>query len=201
MTQFKNKYRIQSPTKMVLHRTKGFTLVELIVTVSVLAILVTVGVPSFVSFIQRYAAASAIGMFHKDLQLARAEAVSLGKRVTVCHLSSSNTCDGNWLQGISVFVDDGASIGELDGGELVLAESNPLGTENYFKDSSRTRVTFTADGQAAGFAATFVFCPSSAEAEFARGVILSNTGRARSTSDTDKDGVHEGADGNALTCS
>lgn len=201
MNRFDVEYFSNTAKQSDMRLAQGFTLVELIVAVAVLSIMITVGVPNFVSFIQRYSAESAIGMFHKDLQLARAEAVSLGKRVTVCHLSSGNVCDGNWLQGVSVFVDDGASIGELDADELVLAESNPLGTENHFKDSSRDRVTFTADGQSAGFAATFVFCPSSADAEYARGVILSNTGRARSTSDTNNDGIHEGSDGKALTCS
>lgn len=182
-------------------RARGFTLIELLVAVSILVIMVTVGVPNFVSFVQSYSAQSAMSMFHKDLQLARAEAVSLGKRVTVCHLGSDDSCDGDWLEGVSVFVDDGATIGELDDGELVLAQSNAMGSENSFQDSSRTRVTFTADGQSAGFAATFVFCPSSGEAQYARGVILSNTGRARSTSDSNDDGTHEDADGDALTCS
>ncbi len=170
-------------------QSKGFTLVELILGVALLTILVTIGFPNFSSFIQRYSSQSAIGQFHKDLQLARSEAVSLGKRVTVCHLSSSGSCDGNWLEGISVFVDDGDTIGALDSDELVLSQSNPLGSENSFQDSSRTRISFTSDGQAAGFNGTFVFCPSSGNALYARGVILSNTGRARATSDSNGDAL------------
>ncbi|GGA70940.1 prepilin-type N-terminal cleavage/methylation domain-containing protein [Neiella marina] len=178
----------------------GFTLVELMVTVAVVVILITIGIPGFNALIQRYTSESSIDMLHKDMHFARAEAVSLGKRVTVCHLSSTNECDGNWLDGISVFVDDGDNVGELDGGELVLAQSAPLGSENSFKDSTRDRVTFTPDGLSAGFAATFVFCPSSGDNKYARGIILSNIGRARATIDANEDGYHEDSNGNILTC-
>lgn len=180
---------------------KGFTVIELMVAMAVFIILLSVGVPSFVSFIQRYSAESTIGMFHKDLHLARSEAVSLGKPITLCHLSSSNVCDGKWLEGITIFVDDGAEAGKLDDGELVLVKSNPMGTENHFTGPDRTRITYNAEGQSPGFNGTFVFCPSSGEAEYARGVILSAIGRARATSDQNSDGTHEGANGKALTCS
>lgn len=179
---------------------RGFTLIELMVTISVLIILVTLGVPSFVQFVQEYSAKSAIGMFHKDLQLARAEAVSLGKRITVCHLGSNGECDGNWLEGVSVFVDDEEPIGTLNSDELVLAQSNPMGSENTFLDGTRDRVTFNSEGQSPGFNTTFVFCPSSGEAKYAKGVILSGTGRARATRDDDNDGIHEKSDGTPLSC-
>ena len=178
---------------------KGFTLVELIVSLVVFAILITVGLPNFSDFIRRYTAESTMMSLHKDIQLARAEAVSLGKRVTICHLNGTN-CDGNWLQGVTVFVDDGATTGTLEAGELKLVESNPIGTEHQFK-AQRNRLTFRPDGMATGFADNFIFCPKGGNAKHNRGIIISNTGSTRRTQDTNDDGIHELANGTKLGCS
>jgi len=178
----------------------GFTLVELVVTMAVFAILVTVALPGFSSFIREYTATSAMMGLHKDLQLARSEAVSLGKRVTVCHLNSSNACTNDWLNGVTVFVDDGANIGSYDNGELKLVESNPIGKEHSFK-ASRTRITFRSDGMSAGFTDTFIFCPKGGNQEHYRGITISGTGVTRASADTNGDGVHEKSDGTPLTCS
>jgi len=108
----------------------GFTLVELIVTVAVTAILLTVAIPSFWAVIQDNRLTSQANDFITDTYLARSEAITRGQRVTMCRCVSNAstgqctensgqfTCDDgnstNWNQGWVIFV-DADSDAEHDG--------------------------------------------------------------------------------------
>ena len=74
---------------------RGLTLVELMVTLAVLAILVTVGVPQFQSVIQGNRAISSANELLGTLQLARSESVKRGRDVLICPSSDQDTCTGN----------------------------------------------------------------------------------------------------------
>lgn len=101
-------------------RQSGFTLIELMVTLAVAAILLTVAVPSFWAIIQDNRLTAQTNDFVTDLHLARTEAITRGRRVTMCRCASNSsgqcpessgqfTCDTasgkNWDQGWVIFVD------------------------------------------------------------------------------------------------
>lgn len=68
----------------------GFTLLELMVAVAVLAIIVTIGIPSFSSFIRTYQMDSAQQQIISAHALARNEAIKSGSSVGVCGASASS---------------------------------------------------------------------------------------------------------------
>lgn len=74
----------------------GFTLVELMVTIAVLAILASIATPMFGSLIQKNKLDAASGELTHLLQYARTEAVTRGVSVTV------KTSDSNWVGAVSV---------------------------------------------------------------------------------------------------
>ncbi len=88
---------------------RGFTLIELMIAITVAAILLTIAIPSFTATINRNRLATAANELVTSLQLARMEAVRRGGRVVVCasaDVSAANpTCAaGSWEQWIT-FVD------------------------------------------------------------------------------------------------
>ena len=86
--------------------TKGFTLIELMVTLSVAAILIAVAVPSFGSLISNNRISSSVSAFNQTLNLARSEAVRRGTVVSVCRSSDQITCTNTpWDRGWLVWVD------------------------------------------------------------------------------------------------
>lgn len=93
-------------------RVVGTTLIELIVTLSIAAILLTIGVPSFQNIVATNRIASLTNELSGALQLARSEAVTRGKTVTVCKTDdvsdSAPSCNASadWQDGWVVFVDD-----------------------------------------------------------------------------------------------
>lgn len=63
---------------------QGFTLVELLVTVTIAAILLALAAPSFSTMLQRKAVESNVDAFVTDLRLARSEAIKRGVQVELC---------------------------------------------------------------------------------------------------------------------
>ena len=78
----------------------GFTLIELMITVAIVAILVTVGVPSFVEIVKNNRMTNLTGEIMTTLRLARSEAVRRG--AVVC-LKAKGSTAGNWSEGWNVF--------------------------------------------------------------------------------------------------
>ncbi|WP_372015317.1 GspH/FimT family pseudopilin [Pseudoxanthomonas sp. 10H] len=86
-------------------RQRGFTLVELMVTVAVLAILVGLATPSFTSVINSNRLTSQANEFMADLQLARSEAVRRNRTVRLCRSADGATCAagaGDWTSWIVI---------------------------------------------------------------------------------------------------
>ncbi|MFL6621708.1 MAG: GspH/FimT family pseudopilin [Sulfurifustis sp.] len=89
------------------HLTRGFTFIELLVTVTVAGILMMVAVPAMTSFVRSNRLAGLTNEFIADLQLARSEAIKRGANIVVCKSTDGGTCTGGgtWNSGWVVFAD------------------------------------------------------------------------------------------------
>lgn len=171
----------------------GFTLVELMVTVAVVAIALAAGVPSMAEFIKNSRLTVQTNDLLASLHLARTEAIKRNARVTLCKSADTTACNTTagtgWEIGWMVFV-DAANFGNLDAAEVVL-DSHAAAATNIFiapraSDNTISNfVSYTARGvvrDAGGASQTGVFrvCDDRGLSQ-ARGLVLSATGRVEST--------------------
>ncbi len=77
----------------------GFTLIELMITVSIMAILLAIAVPSFQNVALSSKLTSLSNNFVASAQLARSEAIKRNTEVTLCASSDGTTCAGAWKDG------------------------------------------------------------------------------------------------------
>lgn len=68
---------------------KGFTLVELMVTIAIAALLLSIGVPSFTAMYEATRSANEIQKINDLFAFARNQAVNYGSTVTVCPYAAS----------------------------------------------------------------------------------------------------------------
>src|SRR5271154_4492007 len=99
----------------------GFTLLELMTTLTVAGILLAIGVPSFRYVTWSNRASSEINGLLGDLQLARGEAIREGQTVTVCASTDGASCSNSnsWQTGWIVF-SDAIPIGTIEGNDSLL---------------------------------------------------------------------------------
>jgi type IV fimbrial biogenesis protein FimT len=109
--------------------TAGFTLIELMFTIAVAAVLLAVGVPNFRDFVRNSRMAGAANDIITDFNLARSEAIKRGVPVTLCKSQDGATCDADAVDPFNrwiVFVDD-ADPAVVDGANARRTTFRPTG--------------------------------------------------------------------------
>jgi len=161
-------------------RGRGFTLIELMMTISIAAILMAVGVPSFRYVTTSNRVSSEINGLLGDLQFARAEAIREGQTVTVCASADGATCSGstNWKTGWLVFSDTGV-IGTLDGTDPILKMQRTFsGLDTLQANHNISAVTFSREGFAQTLPSpiTFTLHDSTVNRQYTRCLSLTIVG-------------------------
>jgi len=182
---------------------KGFTLVELMVAVAVLAILTMVALPSLSDFSVRMRVDNEISELNRLLLTARNVAINEGVNVTVCPLVAK-TCTTSWGKELSVFTDfDGDGVYEPTAtpAERIIKVKSAIKTNDKLQ-YSKSSVMYASTGLLASTAAItpLSYCPYG-NANRSRGIMVSSSGRIYSTSDTDNDDKDEDRSGNEVVCS
>ena len=164
---------------------KGFTVIELLVTLSVAGILLAVAAPSYREFVQESRITAQSNSLLSSMMLTKSEAIKRNSPATICPSSSGTACTGGtiWSNGWIVFA-DANSDGVVDAGEEIIQVGAAFTGGNILQTNvGDTRVTFTANGFSMGFNSTFSLCDSRG-ASHSRALILSNQGRVRTEKGT-----------------
>ena len=172
----------------------GFTLVELMVVITLVALVLSLAAPSFSRLASAAAISSGVNQFLADMRFARSEAVRRGGGVILCRSdapeSSEPTCSASpapqgWASGWIVFHDlDGN--GERNTGEYLLrVQARHSGIESIATGGTPTTFRFGATGRllAPGPVASLHFGGTTLQADLRRVVCVNAAGRARIAGD------------------
>lgn len=158
----------------------GFTLVELLITITVASLLIAAALPAFDGLRREQMLRGAQHEFLATLHHAKQAAITKNRRVSLCPSADGAQClkKGSWHRGWLIFVDRDADRSP-DPGEPVLSQQGGL-DQALTLTSSRYRriITFQPTGTAGGSNATFTVCTGKKPAQ-AAAIVLSRLGRIR----------------------
>ena len=89
-----------------MRRAAGFTLIELMVTIGIAAILLALALPSFTESIRSNRVSTATNQLLATINLARAEALRSKSQAWVCPNGGAGLCGSDWRQGMVVWTDE-----------------------------------------------------------------------------------------------
>ena len=148
----------------------GFTVVELMIAIAVLAILVALAVPNF----NDATLSARLNGFANSLvaaaQVARSEAIKRNETIRVCASADGDECDGDdWEEGWIVVTDD----------DVVLQYQQPLPSEFKVIEAPVDTLELSFPGTVVGATtATLTVCRSTPVGSEERVVTISGTGSA-----------------------
>lgn len=168
-------------------RQGGFTVLELMITLTIAVILLTAAAPSFRQISQKRQLSAALSGLHYDLVMGRNEAVFRNESTVACPGSPAGGCAGStdWSSGWIVFLDrNGDQQRESD--EIMLRHGQNFGNLRILGSAGRRDIRFLPDGSTPGSNTTITFCGLGGPAQ-ARKLVISNLGRIRRDSAADLD--------------
>lgn len=155
----------------------GFTLVEMLVTLSIAAIVIVGSLPAFSHLYAQHRADTGLQLLLRSLALARSEAIKRSARVAIAG-------NGRWEDGWDTFVDangDGhVNIGE----ELLYRQAALSGVTLRGNSTVKSVISYRSDGHSASpnnafQAGTLLLCPENGKVDGYR-IVLARGGRVRS---------------------
>ncbi|WP_395683821.1 GspH/FimT family pseudopilin [Dokdonella sp.] len=160
---------------------RGFTLVELMMALAIVAVLATVAIPAFGNLLGRTRQQVVMADLQASLNQARSAAVSRGMHVIACPSVDQSTClhTTQWHLGWLLFADrdhDGQRSDEepvIGGGQ---AQPEGIG---ILATVGRPRIDYQSDGSASGTNITLTVCDRAAGPTRARTLVVSQSGRIR----------------------
>ena len=173
----------------------GFKLLELSVTLTIMAVLASVGMSNWTGLTEKEAVKGQVNALIGAMRFARSEAIKKNARVVICprDLSAApingtypcNTVSGaGWENGWIIFVDYDADS-RYDATDTLLKEQGTLsGSGGIIMDngSNSDRIVFRNSGILYFGASNITFLPSSRDTSRGAMVCISMQGRARVTS-------------------
>ena len=163
-----------------LGRSRGLTLIELMMALCIIMIITTVGASTLPGFLHKQVENAAFDSLFHLVTFARTKAIHEQEIFTLCASADGISCSGPWNQQIIVFNDNNKNA-QVDAGEIVHRQFTlPQGTPclEWNVGLNRQYLRFKPDGTTAGTAGHFKFCDS-AQAQLQKKLVISFTGRTQ----------------------
>ena len=178
-------------------KVRGFTLVELAVTLAVAAILLALATPSFAELLRRNRLAAANNELVTALNVARAEALRRGRPVSICASADQRSCAGNadWGTGWVVFEDNvttgapGAPAAQSADYDVRMISVSPAMEGGFLLGGTDSWYRFTPSGSlgwsdiGGGSERSFVLRNETCKGTEARRITVNRIGRIRSAAE------------------
>jgi len=179
---------------------QGLTLVELLIAISIIAIVATFAAPSLSPIIKSSQRRAVINDTLAFLAMARQEAVINGHVVTLCPLGDDNRCGRDWTRPLTLFSDPDKQRSVSQQEQIIRVLPPPPHGQLQVRSFSRSYFQYRPDGMIYSDLGNITWCPEDRDARRAVRFLLPKSGLIRLAKDTDGDGYLEDSRGLPVQC-
>jgi len=183
------------------YTSKAYTLIELLITLSIISILLGYALPAFSNLLDKSNVDANSQRLVQVLQLARTTAITNNRKVTLCPTETGNNCSSDWSKGYVAFTD-------LNGDREINEQDEIL--FQFISIDQKTSLSWKAFGHKKSLQwlqtgitnhqnGSFELCYDNKE-KLARGLFITKAGRIRFSKDTNGDELHENSIGGSIKC-
>ena len=183
------------------HTQAGVTLLELIIAITLVAILLAMASPSWNSLISRTQHQGLKNDLIGLINLARTTAIMESTNVTLCPLNEQQKCVKDWSRDIVVFRDPDRTRQLDNPSQIVRVMKAPARGHLQGNTGLRPYFGFRPDGIAREAIGNIIWCPQDLDPRNAFQIRINMGGRPLLARDTSGDGVVENAQGKPVACS
>jgi type IV fimbrial biogenesis protein FimT len=181
-------------------RETGFTIVELVVTLSIIAIALSLTIPAMTGLLNSAAGKGTTANLVSILNLSRNTAIVEQTTVTVCPLDGSSKCSSDWTRPITAFRDPLRTKAVTYPEQIIRITEPPSHGRLIVKSGIRNYFRFRSSGLAREAIGNITWCPESNDPTGATQVRINMGGRPQLARDTNGDGIVEGTAGTPVEC-
>jgi type IV fimbrial biogenesis protein FimT len=174
---------------------QGFTLIELTIVLAIVALLLSVGSPSYRFLINQSRIQSDVGNLLMMLRMTRQHAVTNAATTVLCPSNDDKTCIRDWKLPLIQFIDSNKNK-KRDPDEGIEKRFPAFDGDDVFIKYPKTQVRFDEQGMANFYNGTFGYCLD----EKVKGIIISRIGRIRFAQDLDGDHIPDVNPDTPVTC-
>ena len=184
-------------------RPQGISVVELLVTLAIAALLIGFAIPGFSEFLARQRSIAAVNQLIGSVNFARSAAVIQRATVSLCPAARAQCAERNqWHLGAMIFKDNNQN-GVRDADDVVIAQLPALriGERAVWRSfRNKPYLQFRSTGLTSWQNGSFQYCPADGDPQYSKAIIINAQGRVAKTRDANQDGIDEDASGRPLSC-
>lgn len=188
--------------KKIIKSIRGFTLIELMLVMTILGVVISLAAPPMRDFLKRYQAEIQRQKLFELIALSRGKAYGHGEIYTLCGSADRQTCSEAWADGALLFVDsDGDGSRSSDEKIERVMEPLPAGSSlTWSSFGNKSYLQFRPNGLTRNQSGNFSYCPPDGNEQQGWIIVLNAMGRPYFGRDKDGNSVVENGSGANLSC-
>lgn len=162
-------------------KSKGLTLIELLMALLILSIIIAIGIPSFQHLLDSNRSRSLTNQLYTLLQYTRSKAVFSSGDVILCPSKNREKCTNDWSSPLIVFIDNNKNE-KRDDDETIDREVQltSKGENIYWRSFGRKPfIRFINDGSTVFQSGNFTICPKNRALKYIKKIVIFRSGRPR----------------------
>lgn len=158
---------------------EGFTLIETMIVLTLVAIILGIGMPSFLGLIEKIRTEKEAQILVDAVRSARLAAIEQRKSIVICTSNNGSQCNGNWNDGFIIFRNDNNNYARESSEEILFQHRFRNDVTVKTGSGQNQNLYFNANGWAAGSAESLLVCAHQGSNRNGFRVVINRAGRLR----------------------